>query len=272
MAEAGLSLPSPFVPAPQPEGLLARAVVSARTRAVRSLKLRALRSHLGEPLVSFSFDDFPRSALTVGGEILRNAGWTGTYYVAGSICGRRIAGIDYFDREDLIRAEREGHEIGCHTFSHFRLGSVASSVILADLERNADFVRSLLPQRRLSSFAYPFGDVGLRAKVLMARQFPVCRGIWAGLNRGRMDFAQLRSVGIERRSLDESAIESWLDRAVASKAWLIFFMHDISDNPTPFGCPRDVFARIVASVARRRIKVLPVKNAAGLAAASFRTA
>lgn len=250
-----------------PEPLIQRALTSARVRLTRNVRLNAFRSHLAEPMVSFSFDDAPRSAFTEGGRVLRDMGWTGTYYVAGSFCGRRVDGIDYMDRDDLIQADQEGHEIGCHTFSHLRLSVSSAKAIHDDLRRNEDFIREVLPQHKLSSFAYPFGDLDLRSKALLARKFPICRGIWEGVNQGRMDFAQLKSVRLERRSYEPRAIEFWLDRAVAAKGWLIFFTHDISDDPSPFGCSRDVFAKVAESVARRGIRVLPVKNVAGLAAA-----
>ncbi|HLI20508.1 MAG TPA: polysaccharide deacetylase family protein, partial [Stellaceae bacterium] len=87
----------------------------------RNVKAHALTTRLREPVVSFSFDDFPRSALTEGGRILKQAGWVGTYFTAGSFCGRTIDGTEYFTREDVLRAAEEGHEIACHTFSHLRL-------------------------------------------------------------------------------------------------------------------------------------------------------
>jgi peptidoglycan/xylan/chitin deacetylase (PgdA/CDA1 family) len=252
-------------------GLAERAMVSARVRLTRNIKLGAMRSQLTEPVVSFTFDDFPRSALLEGGRILRHAGWTGTYYAAGSFCGRRVDGLEYFTPADLLRVDQEGHEIGCHTFGHLNLRTARSRTIIEDLERNKAFVREILPKLRFASFAYPFGDLDLSAKALLVRQFSTCRGIWGGLNKGWIDRAQLSSVALERRELDESQIEAWLDQASAANAWLVFFTHDVSDNPSPYGCPTDTFARIVASVARRRIKVLPVKDAAALAAAPVET-
>jgi hypothetical protein len=102
-------------------------------------------------------------------------------------------------------------------------------------------------------------------KALIAGRFPICRGIWPGLNRGRMDFAQLKAVALGRDQVADIDIDAWLDRATAAKAWLIFFTHDVSDDPSRCGCPTKRFASIVEAVARRGIKVLPVKNAAGFA-------
>jgi peptidoglycan/xylan/chitin deacetylase (PgdA/CDA1 family) len=234
-------------------------------RLARNLKLNALDTRLTEPVVSFSFDDFPRSALHEGGRILRERGWAGTYFAAGSFCGQNTGGLDYFDRDDLIQAAEEGHEIGCHTFGHLRLPESTPAEIEADLRRNAEFVAEALPGHRLSSFAYPFGDLNLGQKALIARRFPICRGIWPGVNTGRMDFAQLKAVGLERRSLEAFDVDAWLDKVQAERGWLIFFTHDLSDDPSRFGCFRKTFEAVADAVARRAIRVLPVKNAVGLA-------
>jgi peptidoglycan/xylan/chitin deacetylase (PgdA/CDA1 family) len=245
--------------------LLTRAARSVQVRLARNVKLNGLDTRLAEPVVSFTFDDFPRSALHEGGRMLRERGWTGAYFTAGSFCGRRVDGLDYFDRDDLVQAAEQGHEIGCHTFSHLRLPETSPEAIEADLQRNTDFVAEVLPGHRLSSFAYPFGDLHLGQKALMARHFPICRGIWPGLNTGRMDFAQLKAVSLERRMSEDVDVEAWLERAQAERGWLIFFTHDVSDDPSPYGSSRRAFEAVVDAVARRGIRVLPVKNAAGLA-------
>ena len=52
-------------------------------RKVASLAHRKLFSiHLQRPLISFTFDDFPRSAIHTGGAILNRFGVAGTYYAA----------------------------------------------------------------------------------------------------------------------------------------------------------------------------------------------
>lgn len=231
---------------------------------MRSIKLHTFDSHIAEPMVSFTFDDFPRSALTVGGRMLREAGWTGTYYIAGGLCGRIVNGIEHFSRDDLLQVACDGHEIGCHTFSHTSLRSLTVAELLDDLQCNAAFTRKILPGHTFSSFAYPFGELSLHNKMLLAKLFPTCRGVSGGLNVGRVDFAQLRSVLLTPRSFEELRIESWLERAVASNAWLIFLTHDISDDPSPYGCLPSVFAKIIESITRRGIKVLSVRNAADL--------
>ena len=244
---------------------LSRAAKAAQVRLARNIPLNGLDTRLEAPVVSFTFDDFPRSALTEGGRILRERGWAGAYFAAGGFCGRTVDGIDYFDRDDLIQASEQGHEIACHTFGHLRLPETGAADIQADLDRNAEFIAEVLPDQRLSSFAYPYGDLDLGKKALIAKRFPVCRGIWPGINAGRMDFAQLKAVPLERRSLDGLDIEAWLDQAEKARGWLIFFTHDVSDDPSPYGCDRKRFEAVADAVARRGLRVLPLKNAAGLA-------
>src|SRR4051812_20070179 len=101
--------------------LLSRAAKAAQVRLARNVKFNALDTRLSEPVVSFTFDDFPRSALTEGGRILRERGWAGPYFAAGGFCGRTEGGLDYSDRDDLVQAAENGHEIGCRTFGHLRL-------------------------------------------------------------------------------------------------------------------------------------------------------
>ena len=69
-------------------------------------------------VVSFTFDDFPRSSLEQGGAILERFGARGTFYTALGLEGGDGELGPLFRREDLERAAAAGHEIGCHTFSH----------------------------------------------------------------------------------------------------------------------------------------------------------
>src|SRR6058998_1234644 len=70
------------------------------------------------PLISFTFDDFPRSALLNGGAILNRFGVAATYYVSLGLAGTEQPSGRMFVREDLATLLEGGHELGCHTFSH----------------------------------------------------------------------------------------------------------------------------------------------------------
>ena len=59
--------------------------------AARALYTRPLAIAGRGPIISFTFDDFPRSALYTGGAILERFGLNGTYYAAFGLMGRTIA-------------------------------------------------------------------------------------------------------------------------------------------------------------------------------------
>jgi len=216
--------------------LLARAKKSASERLARNWAPAALPSRATAPLVSFSFDDFPRSAVTSGARILRSRGVRGSFYVAGGLEGSQHEGLDQFTREDLIA--------------------------LADLQRNQAFVQAVLGDYRLASFAYPFGHVDVWKKAEIGRHFSVSRGIWPGVNHGLVDFQQLKAIPLERRSFDHASAARALDKAQATNGWVIFFTHDVSDDSSPYGCTPDDLGRLLDETLARGIEVLPVKNAA----------
>jgi len=70
------------------------------------------------PNISFTFDDFPRSALLTGGAILSRYGVRGSYYASLGLMGKQAPTGTIFVAEDLQRLLAQGHELGCHTFDH----------------------------------------------------------------------------------------------------------------------------------------------------------
>jgi peptidoglycan/xylan/chitin deacetylase (PgdA/CDA1 family) len=225
------------------------------------VRFKTARSHLSAPVASFTFDDFPRSAWTTGGPILARYGARATYYTAGRFCGIEEDGLVYYDRDDLQAVHAGGHEIGCHTFSHRRSPKVGSAELQADLDRNAEFVREVLGDVRMTSFAYPYGEASPRTKALMGGRFPVSRGIKAGVNGRTLDLGQLKAVPLESRSWSAGWIEREVTAAKASGGWLVFFSHDVSDAPSPYGATPAMLEHALEAVTRAGIETLPVKHA-----------
>src|SRR3954470_5907201 len=70
------------------------------------------------PYISFTFDDFPESALSTGGAILEKYGSRGTYYASLGLTGQDSPVGRIFSPEQLPDLLTRGHELGCHTFAH----------------------------------------------------------------------------------------------------------------------------------------------------------
>jgi len=233
----------------------------ANNVATRNLPVKLIRSRLDRPVASITFDDFPQSAWQVGGPILERHGARATYYAAGRFCGLSEDGIDYFTAQDLTDVRAAGHEIGCHTFSHQYGTGVASEALALDAARNQAFVGDLLGDYPLTSFAYPYGDVSPRTKLFYSDRFPTSRGIRRGVNAGLIDLAQLKAIGLEHQAWDPAAIEHAVDQAARRNGWIIFFTHDVSDEPSPFGATPEMLDHALSAVREARIDILPVKHA-----------
>src|SRR4030095_3773547 len=77
--------------------------VRSRLRRIMSSRLcrRNLRLQNSQPLISFSFDDFPRSAFLTGARILADHGISGTYYTSFGLMGETAPTGEIFLQEDL---------------------------------------------------------------------------------------------------------------------------------------------------------------------------
>ncbi len=232
----------------------------ANSFVTRHLPLKLARSHLTRPVASLTFDDFPKSAWTVGGPILADYRAQATYYAAGRFCGIAEDGLDYYDAHDLRALAAAGHEVGAHSYAHQMAPSLGSAALAADAERNAAALAPLLDQRMVS-YAYPYGEVSPRAKAQMGARFTTARGIRPGVNAGLIDLAQLRAVPLEHRRWVPAEIDAVVAQAIAETGWVIFFTHDVSERPTPFGCTPAMLEYALRCVSGGNIEAIPVRQA-----------
>jgi peptidoglycan/xylan/chitin deacetylase (PgdA/CDA1 family) len=172
--------------------------------------------------------------VTVGAKLLEARGLRGTFYVSAGLAGLPSRMGRYATREELTAAAAAGHELACHTFSHLDCGAIEPAVLAADLDRSAAALQGW-GAGPASTFAYPYGDVSPIAKRAAAARFALSRAIHPGLIETGTDLNQAPAVGIEGPA---GAIygRRWLEWAVARRAWLIFYTHDVRDEPTDMGC------------------------------------
>jgi len=231
--------------------------VSARLARTRTQAFVSQR-----PILSVSFDDFPKSAWRVGGAILNAHSAKATYYAAGRFCGKTIEDTVYFDRDDLAAVAAAGHEIGCHTYSHKPATRISSAEFRDDCARNREFVSDRLADVELTSFAYPYGDVSARAKIVAGRQYATARGIRPGVNVSPLDLSLLKALPLELRSWTEERTEGLAAEAARSNGWLILFTHDVGDEPSRFGCTPGMLNRALEIGRLHGLEILPVGAAA----------
>jgi peptidoglycan/xylan/chitin deacetylase (PgdA/CDA1 family) len=225
------------------------------------LRVEPFRMRNETPMVSFTFDDVPKSAATAGAAILEAHGVHGTFYVIGSQVGTSSPLWDMVDGEDIVALHRHGHEIACHTFSHKRACDIDAETLSAEIERNQQYLRSLEQAIRIENFAYPFGYGSFVRKRQLKTLFRSCRSIVPGVNSGSVDLQFLRAMPLIDRRIDRDGIERAFDQAQTNNGWLIFYTHDVADEPSPYGCSPALLTAALEAASRRKIPVLNMAEA-----------
>jgi peptidoglycan/xylan/chitin deacetylase (PgdA/CDA1 family) len=213
------------------------------------------------PMVSFTFDDIPKSAVTTGGQLLREYGAQGTFYVAGSLADQWSGHWDGFSADDIVGLHQEGHEIACHTFSHLRTTDLDTATMAAEIDKNRRYMTALDPSIKIENFAYPFGLASVARKGQLRKTFRSSRGILPGINSGIVDLQFLRAMPLTEGDIDREGIDRAFDEAIAKNGWLIFYGHDVEDRPSPYGCTAQMLRHALDAAARRNIPALSVAGA-----------
>lgn len=230
-------------------------------RAVRAFPAATLTVNCTRPIVSFTFDDVPETALTAGAAILEANGVRGTFYIAGSLLGRVEPERRLITAEGCRALAKAGHEIGCHTFSHQAVDTLSHSALIDDLDRNEEVLDTFQASIQQRNFAYPYNRGALRHRHLFADRYDTARAGGDRINRGKVNRSFLWGMEIRQPESDALALVEQIDAVVAEPGWLVFFTHDISETPTPFGCRPSTFRRLVEHAVARGCLVLPVRDA-----------
>lgn len=197
-------------------------------------KLLALRNT--PPMVSFTFDDVPASACETGARILERHGARGTFYVTGGGCGGTNPGErPRASIAQLRRVWANGHEIGCHTYSHAAIRYMSADGIDVELERNQSALKEIDPNIVVRNFAYPYGDLSIRTKRHLESRYDSCRSTHAGINSGTADLGALDAWPLQNGLLDCAKITELVAKTVEARGWLIFFGHDVEERPGTYG-------------------------------------
>lgn len=217
------------------------------------------------PVISFTFDDVPDSTLHYGAAILEKYGLRGTFYIAGSLAGTAEVGRTLISEGGIGELAARGHEVGCHTFSHSDVARMSGRALQNEIERNRAFLDHILGKHHghgaQFNFAYPYNAVSYFARRRLARHYRSCRAGENRINRGAT--APQMLCGMEIGYPQEHALQltRQIDAVKSQPGWLIFFTHDISDKPTPYGCTPETFEALVKYAVESGCTVLTVNEA-----------
>lgn len=236
------------------QGRYQRTVASFRFR-------RRFDMHNTVPYISFTFDDFPRSALHAGGAILRRFGLRATYYTSLGLMGTQAPTGTIFVREDIDELLGQGHELGCHTFAHCHSWETSPMVFEDSIIDNQRALNRLVSGAAFRSFSYPISGPRPDTKRRAGKYFTSCRGGGQAFNVGPTDLNLLKAFFLEKCREKPTFVKEAIRQNCRARGWLIFATHDISTTPTPYGCTPDFFEDIVKCAVDSGARILPVAQA-----------
>lgn len=192
------------------------------------------------PVISFTFDDFPSSAMNAS-KLLTGSGFAGTFYASMS----KMNKPGFFTADQLEWLISRGHEIGCHTYSHKSLRFCSGEVIKSEFNQNQKTISALFPEYKFQNFAYPFGILPLFGGSQITQSFTTARGISHGINHGKIKSHKLKAVKLYENLHSPEMIQKFLNKAGELNGWIIFYTHGVDKNYDKYSCSPEYFNKIL---------------------------
>jgi peptidoglycan/xylan/chitin deacetylase (PgdA/CDA1 family) len=222
---------------------------------------REIRLPVTGPIVTFSFDDYPRSAQMVGGAILESFHLRGTFYTSYGLVGTTdVDSGDLFCLEDLYRLVEDGHELASHTFHHVSGRETPLAVFVREVLDGRAAMQSIPGLFVSSNFAYPFGAVTAATKRKVGRTMLSCRGIVRGVNGPVVDLNLLRANPLYGGMEQIDLVRRLLDRTQELGGWLIFYTHDVQNHPGRYGCTPALLEAAIKAALESSSRIMTVSD------------
>jgi len=196
-------------------------------------------------IVSFTFDDVPKSTFENAVPILNKYKLSGTFYIALSLM-EGVSEKKLYTRENLLECIESGHELACHSFGHIHFFQTSDTgFIKEDLKKNKDTLESLDLNASFENFSYPYGEQTVISKRVVSRIFKSCRGTDNGINSGKVDLNSLKGIKLYENRNSKEKIDLLLKEFDRSGGWLIFYTHDVQEHFTSVGCSPEYLEYVI---------------------------
>ena len=210
------------------------------------------------PVVSFTFDDFPRTAYTTGGKILEDHGVRGTFYAAFGLMNSANQSGEQYVLDDLHSVVSNGHELASHTLHHVPSRSTSVSAFLREVQDGRSVLQQVSGLAISRNFAYPYGSVTSGTKRAIAREMSSCRGIYPGVNGRMVDVSLLRANPLYGDTDQLDVARRLIRDNEESAAWLVFYTHDVRRSPSSCGCTPALLESVIKTALDRSMTILTV--------------
>ena len=236
----------------------------SKTRFLQSFANNRINIQLEKPIISFTFDDVPRTALVNGIPILDQYNIKATYYVAMGLSCFQSSNNEleaYLDPDDILELHRNGHDIACHTYSHYMLKTGTAKDLAHDADKNVRKLKALLGTTSIEHFSYPFGQVNFKEKKLLANSYKTMRSSRPGINTSKTDMHLLRATSIYNPTFEKNKLIKIIEDAERQRGWLIFYTHGVNNKPDAYSCKTEQLQWVIQQCLASSFRILPISEA-----------
>ena len=185
-----------------------------------------------------------------------------TFFLSFGLLGTETEVGEIATQDDLLFAVNEGNELGCHTFDHLDAWHTSTDKYIKSVIENGQALNKMFPGEHFKTFAYPKSGAKLAVKYGLQKHFTCCRSGGQVANVGMTDLNMLKACFLDKRTnIDMDLVKKLIDHNTEHRGWLIFATHDVTDNPSTYGCTPDFFREVVEYSALSGAILLPLREA-----------
>lgn len=192
--------------------------------------------------------------------MLTERGKQGTYYGCMGLMGGNSEGGPLFTQQDVRELVSAGHELACHTVSHTSGFAVSAKNFAESCEENRRQAATLFGGQPLRNMSFPFGHLTLLGKRMVSASYDTCRTTEPGINLDPVDLSFLRANPMYSR-FDIQGLKRLIVDNVRVKGWLILYTHDVTENPSPYGCTPSYFEQVLDSALESGAEIVKICDA-----------
>jgi peptidoglycan/xylan/chitin deacetylase (PgdA/CDA1 family) len=211
---------------------------------------------LNQPMISLTFDDAWRSIYTNGVPLLNKYGLKSTQYLLSGVTDFP----DYMTIAMMQDLKNQGHEIASHTVSHPHLPTLSSTQLNNELVNSKNSLQNWTGAQ-VKNFATPYGEYNATVINAIRQTYSSHRSVNVGYNsRDNFDPYNILVQNVVR-STTAAEVQSWVNKAVADKSWLVLVYHEIDTNNNEYSTLPTELDKHLQSVKNSGAAVLTVEQA-----------
>jgi peptidoglycan/xylan/chitin deacetylase (PgdA/CDA1 family) len=178
-------------------------------------------------LVSITFDDGWANQYQNAFPLLKQYALPSTFYI---ISGELTNQPDYMSKAQIVSLYNGGEEIGSHSVTHSDLTTLSPTNLQNEMKNSQATLQSAIGVP-VTNFAYPYGAYNSNTIAVAKQYYRSQRSVNDGLNsKGNFDITQLKIHEVDS-NISTAQVQTWVNQAIADKAWLILVYHEIANSP-----------------------------------------